>query len=175
MCRIVSNRIVSPILPPQESENMKKLLVGALCAAAVTTASAAPAAAKGKPLDKLYDQYVEEYWIWAFNQPAEENPLLGNAPFCGESESGKVAFLSGTLLDGPQARSCDVDRGQWLYLSILSNNYIAFESDPPETKTYQAMLGYASCATDATASVTVDGHTIDVSKSYTKTGKFDFP
>ncbi len=154
---------------------MKKLLFGVLCAAASTTAFVAPAAAKGKPLDKLYEQSVKEYWIWAFNQPEEENPLLGNAPFCGESESGKVAFLSGTFLDGPQERSCDIGRGQRLYLSILSSNYIAFESDPAETKTYDAMLSYVNCATDATASVTVDGKTFDVSGSYTKTGVYDFP
>jgi hypothetical protein len=157
---------------------MKNLLVGACAAAAVAvvaTASVAPAAAKGKPLDELYDQYVEEYWIWAFNQPAEVNPLLGNAPSCGESETGKVAFLSGTFLDGPEERSCDVDRGQWLYLSILSSSYIAFESDPADSKTYDAMLSYVSCATDAKASVTVDGKTFDASKSYTKTGLYDFP
>ena len=154
---------------------MKKLLLGALCVAASTTAFVAPAAAKGKPLDKLYEQYVKEYWIWAFNQPEEENPLLGNEPSCGESESGKVAFLSGTFLDGPQERSCDIDRGQWLYLSILSTNYIAFESDPAETKTYDAMLSYVNCATDVKASVTVDGKTFDASRSYTKTGIYDFP
>jgi hypothetical protein len=158
---------------------MKRLFVGALCAVATTAASATPAAASGKPilgsvLDKLYDDFVQEYWIWAFNQPAEVNPLLGNAPFCTESESGRTAYLSGTFLDGPQERSCDVERGQWLYLSVLSNIYIAFESDPPETKTKEAMLSYTSCA-DATASVTVDGRTFNATKSYTKTGVFDFP
>jgi hypothetical protein len=164
---------------------MKKLLVGALCAVATTAASASPAAAAPPAvnvkkvvqsvLDKLYDDYVEEYWVWAFNQPEEVNPLLGSAPFCAESENGRVTFLSGTFLDGPQERSCDVSRGQFLYLSILSSSYIAFESDPPQLKTYEAMMSFANCTDDATSTVTVDGKTIDVSWSNTKTGIFDFP
>jgi hypothetical protein len=154
---------------------MRKLIVGALCAVATTAASATPASASGKHvLDKLYEDIVEEYWIWAFNQPEAVNPLLGNAPFCAESESGRTAFLSGTFLDGPQERSCDVKVGQWLYLSVLSGVYIAFESDPPETKTEEAMLEFAGCP-DATATVTVDGYTFNATKSYTETGIFDFP
>jgi hypothetical protein len=153
---------------------MKKLFVGTLCAVATTAASASPAAASGNLLDKLYEGVVQEYWIWAFNQPEEVNPLMGNAPFCAESESGRAAFLSGTFLDGPQERSCDVELGQWLYLSVLSTLYIAFESDPAETKTEEAMLDFASCP-DATATVTVDGFTFNATKSYTETGLFDFP
>jgi hypothetical protein len=153
---------------------MKNLIVGALCAAATLTASASPAAASGNLLDHLYEDFVKEYWIWAFNQPEEVNPLMGNAPFCAESESGTTTFLSGTFLDGPQARSCNVKRGQWLYLSVLSSSYIAFESDPAETKTEEAMLDFVTCA-DATATVTVDGFTFNATKSYTETGIFDFP
>jgi hypothetical protein len=169
-----------PELPPasfKEKKYMNKLFVGALCAVAASLASAAPAAAKprqGAVVDKLYDEYVEEYWIWAFNQPEEVNPLLNNDPFCGESKDGKTVFLSGTILDGPQQRSCDVDHGQWLYLSVISSNYIAFKSDPPETKTYEAMQSFANCE-GATATVTVDGKTFDVTSSYTYTPIFDFP
>src|SRR5687767_4958086 len=107
---------------------MKKLFVGALCAVATSAASATvAAAAPGDVLSKLYEPDTQEYWIWAFNQPEEVNPLLDNEPFCAESDDGKTVFLSGTFLPGPQARSCDVGRCQWLYLSILSSSYIAFE------------------------------------------------
>lgn len=159
---------------------MKKSLFGALCAAAIAITSATPMAASAQSTsltltDRLYQPYVKEYWTWAFNQPQETNPLLGNAPFCKRSADGTTTFLAGTFEDGALTRACTIAPLQRLYLSILSGLYIAFESDAPETKTYPEMLAAADCP-DATGKVTIDGFfTFDITKSYTKTNIFDFP
>jgi hypothetical protein len=151
---------------------MKKIIVGALLVLGLV-APVAPASAG--VLDKLYEKLVQEYWIWAFNQPEATNPLVGNAPFCGVSKDGKFAMLSGYILGNEkQERSCTISRNQSLYLSVLSGIYIAFESDDPSTKTYEAMLDAAACP-DATGTVKVDGIPLNVSWSHTKTGIFEFP
>ncbi|MDH5673885.1 MAG: hypothetical protein OEZ06_17135 [Myxococcales bacterium] len=152
---------------------MKKnlIILGALCAMTALVSLVRPVAAESTHKLELLTQ---EYWIWAFNEPPGETPLEGSAPFCRQSDSGNATFLAGTWVPGVNERSCRVDRGQTLFLSILSSLYIAFESDPAETKTAEAMLDFARCP-DATATVTVDGKTFDATDSYLETEVFDFP
>ena len=154
---------------------MKKLrLIGLSCALTLVAGGSTPVSASGGFLSNILRGLVQEYWVWAFNEPPDANPLLGSAPFCAESESGAVAFLPGSFIDGVNERSCEVKRGQWMFLSVLSSLYIAFESDPPETKTEEAMLDFARCP-DGTATVTVDGFSFNATRSYIETGVFDFP
>ena len=115
---------------------------------------------------KTYADLGAEWWQWAIQAPATDNPLLDSTgENCAVGQQGPVWFLGGTLgfgsPDEPTVRECDVPVGKAIFFPVINVTYFGFLSDPPETRTADFVRTSAeeSCdnSTIRDLSVTIDG------------------
>lgn len=108
-----------------------------------------------------YEQLGAEWYQWALQAPAADNPLLDTTGAkCTVGQQGPVWFLAGVLGEGSAVRRCTVPGGKALYLPILNVAWLGFLSDPPEQRTLAFIREQiAGCANDSIrdVSVKVDG------------------
>jgi hypothetical protein len=91
-----------------------------------------------KPHGKTYGEWGAEWWIWATEQPSENNQLLDpDGSFCTVDQSGSVWFLAGAFTDpegGPVVveRNCSIPAGKSLFFPIA--NGLSFAPEFGETE-----------------------------------------
>lgn len=114
-----------------------------MASGATTSGSVAAAAApvriapvSSNPHRKSYAQWVADWWQWALETPAADNPLLDTTGAkCKVGQRGYVWFLAGSLGPTYTIRNCDIPAGSALFFPLLNNFYGATKGDPPSQKT----------------------------------------
>jgi hypothetical protein len=112
---------------------------------------------------KTYADLGSEWWQWAVQAPATDNPLLDeDGSNCRVGQQGPVWFLAGTQGSGkPTVRRCEVPGGKAIFFPVINNAYFAFLSDPPEQRTAEFVRTTAETGCDSSSirglSVTIDG------------------
>jgi hypothetical protein len=112
---------------------------------------------------KTYADLGSEWWQWAVQAPATDNPLLDkDGSNCRVGQQGPVWFLAGTQGSGkPTVRRCEVPGGKAIFFPVINNVYFAFLSDPPEQRTAEFVRTTAETGCDSSSirgiSVTIDG------------------
>ncbi|HEY9614953.1 hypothetical protein [Allocoleopsis sp.] len=86
------------------------------------------------PDGKTYGQWAADWWKWAAQTPASNNPLLDKGD-CSVEQKGHVWFLGGTFSGQPAERNCTVPTGTKLFFPLVNILSSAFQSDPPEQRT----------------------------------------
>jgi hypothetical protein len=145
------------------------LVVGLTIFASAGDALAAGGGPKIAPINsriataKTYAELGAEWWQWAVQAPAADNPLLDSTgEKCRVGQQGPVWFLAGTLGSGePTTRVCEVPAGKAIFFPVINNVYFAFLNDPPETRTADFARTEAEMNCDSNSirglSVTIDG------------------
>ena len=112
---------------------------------------------------KTYADLGSEWWQWAVQAPATDNPLRDeDGSNCRVGQEGPVWFLAGTLGSGkPTVRTCEVPGGKAIFFPMINNAYFAFLSDPPEQRTAEFVRERAETGCKSSTirglSVTIDG------------------
>jgi hypothetical protein len=79
-----------------------------------------------------YGEWSARWYTWAFQQPADTNPLLDTVgTFCAVGQTGNVWFLAGTNGPGTVNRTCRVPTGKALFFPI-GNSFCAKSVDPAD-------------------------------------------
>jgi len=137
------------------------LIIFLLSVIPVSMSMAAPAdpgiaPIQSKPHGLSYSEWAAKWWQWALETPASVHPLLeiGN---CNVGQSGKVWFLGGTFANSPGIeRDCTVPASTALFFPIINAVYLAFQEDPPETKTKEFLQEQVACG-DYILKAEIDG------------------
>lgn len=101
------------------------------------------------------------FWQWVLSIPSVDNPFImenSDGAKCGVGQNGPVWFLVGTTGGGTVVRNaCDfIPAGKSLFFPLVNYAYFAFLSDPPETRTLNALRDYLSdCDMDSIRDVEV--------------------
>jgi hypothetical protein len=115
---------------------------------------------------KTYADLGAEWWQWAVQAPAADNPLFdATGEKCRVGQQGPVWFLAGTLgfgdLNNPTVRQCEVPGGKAIFFPVINDAYFAFLNDPPETRTAKFVRTTAENYCDSNSirnlSVAIDG------------------
>jgi hypothetical protein len=115
---------------------------------------------------KTYAELGAEWWQWAVQAPAPDNPLLDTTgENCSVDQRGPVWFLAGTFTSQDTVRECEVPAGKVIFFPVINNAYFAFINDqPPETRTadFVRMEAETGCDTNSirNLSVTIDGEPV---------------
>src|SRR5215211_5103821 len=67
-------------------------------------------------------QLSAEWWRWALQKPADQNPLVGSysgGPQC-QGQRGGVFFLGGTTTGESVTRECTVSSNTWIFFPIVN-------------------------------------------------------
>jgi hypothetical protein len=83
-------------------------------------------------------QWTENWWTWALQAPAKDNPLLDTTgAFAGVDNNGPVFFVAGTFStsgkSGTADRTFDVPEGKPLLIPML-NQFDTLDPKPKETR-----------------------------------------
>jgi hypothetical protein len=111
---------------------------------------------------KTYADLGTEWWQWAVQAPAADNPLLDKTgEKCRVGQEGPVWFLAGLWGEGSVVRECvDVPGGKALFFPILNYVWLGFTNDPADLRTLDAIRELLSACDDNTirdVSATIDG------------------
>jgi hypothetical protein len=112
---------------------------------------------------KTYAELGAEWWQWAVQAPATDNPLTdATGEKCRVGQQGPVWFLAGTQGSGvPTQRTCEVPFGKAIFFPVINVAWFAFLSDPPEERTGEFVRAKAEAACDSNSigglSVKIDG------------------
>ncbi len=88
------------------------------------------------PHRKSYAQWAADWWQWALETSAADNPLIdATGAKCQVGQRGYVWFLAGSPSPDYTARNCEVPAGSALFFPLLNNFYGATKSDPANQKT----------------------------------------
>jgi hypothetical protein len=141
------------------------LLTSQAALAGATTADSRVFPPTSHPYGQGYGEWATDWWEWALNQPAATNPLTDRTGAqCANRQRGPVWFLAGGDRD-PVERTCTVPKGKALFIPVLNNVYVAFETDPPAERTAAFVRDKARF--EATGlSATIDGVAVPDVQSY---------
>jgi hypothetical protein len=146
-------------------------LGGAAAPGAVAQAPAPVFPPNAKPLGQSYEQWAADWWQWAAETEASQNPLADTTgEFCAVNQDAKVWFLAGSL-GGAVDRTCTVPTGTPLLFPVLN----AFAcNDPGGMVGEQALRDSISYIGDATdLMVTIDGVAVpNVSRYFEESAVF---
>lgn len=105
-----------------------------------------------------------EWWTWAVQAPATDNPLLDpTGEKCEIGQQGSVWFLATTFGSGqPTVRQCDVPAGKALFFPMINAAYFSFLNDPVRTPEFVRSSAEAVCDRSSIRdlSVTIDGRAV---------------
>jgi len=73
---------------------------------------------------------------------------------------GQSLVLAGSVSTDPVVRVCEVPAEKSLFFPLINTIYIAFLSDPPETRTEEFVRQAGSCAAPVQISVRIDSFTV---------------
>ncbi len=104
---------------------------------------------QSSPHGKTYSAWAADWWKWALETEASENPLIDlTGENCGVNQSDSVWFLAGSLV-GPVTRECTVPSGRPLFFPLINAFYGAFLNDPPATRIPEFIRAQVTCIEDA--------------------------
>ena len=115
---------------------------------------------------KTYAEVGAEWWQWAVQAPATDNPLFDTTgEKCTVGQQGPVWFLAGTSGSGaPTQRTCKVPFGKAIFFPVINVAWFAFLNDPAEERTAEFVRAKAEAACDSNSirdlSVTIDGKAV---------------
>jgi hypothetical protein len=117
---------------------------------------------QSRPHGKSYSQWAAEWWQWALEADASENPLTDTTgEFCHVDQGGHIFFLAGTIIDPSVERSCTIGTGKALLFPIVNSFFGTLPSDPPEQQTEEFCRASVEPIIDQAnvLSLSVDGKT----------------
>jgi hypothetical protein len=123
-----------------------------------------------------YSQWSENWWLWAFSLPVDQNPITTNgAAPCSNGQTDHVWFLVG--VGGPTTIHCTVPPGTALFFPIVNTECSSLESFPFHGGTPEERSACAKSFIDAVTdlAVIIDGKAIHNLTAYrVQSGDFDF-
>ena len=131
------------------------------------------------PFGESYGEWAATWWKWILEVPASTSPAFGTGN-CEDGQSGKVWFLIGSF-SGPDLvkRTCTIPAGTSLFFPLINDSYFAFQSDPPDQRTYEYVRSRSLCQGPPKTVVIdtkIDGVTVkNETRYYEQSPFFDVP
>jgi hypothetical protein len=107
------------------------------------------------PYGMTYGEWSAAWWQWALAIPEDVNPILDmTGEYCGEEQSGKVWFLTGTF-GGSAERTCTIPAGKAILFPVINAQCSQVQGDGTTERKLR------ECAVAMIDSVTIVEATVD--------------